>query len=156
MLGALGARLGFGRRKTDREIPRTTLKLALLAEHCHWTLDGASEAQVMRIHGRWQATNITREPILALSAKLLRPHLRSLQPQSIVLTRATSEVAFAQRAIAPGDMSEVTVELTVLQPFAQAGRPIAVELAVLDQYENEHRTGKLVLPYRAATQAATE
>jgi hypothetical protein len=48
----------------------------------------------------------------------------------------------------PGEMRELSVDFCVQPPFGTVGKPISIQMSFLDQYENEHRTAKLVLQCR--------
>jgi hypothetical protein len=132
----------------DPTLPTQTLRLVPRPDQSWWQLESKDGKPAMQIVTRWQATNIATEPVLPFSGKLLVPKVTEWVPQSMVLTKDPDQDIHSQCAIMPGEMRELSVDFCVQPPFGTVGKPISIQMSFLDQYENEHRTAKLVLQCR--------
>jgi hypothetical protein len=132
----------------DPTIPTQTLRLVPRPDQSWWQLESKDGKPAMQIVTRWQATNIATEPVLPFSGKLLVPKVTEWVPQSMVLTKDPDQDIHSQCAIMPGEVRELSVDFCVQPPFGTVGKPISIQMSFLDQYENEHRTAKLVLQCR--------
>lgn len=133
-------------------IPKQTLQLLPEPDQCWWQMDSSSGKPAMRIVTKWQAINICAEPVLPLSGKLLRPKLKAPPMPATVLTKLPGRSMPAQCPIPPGQVTELCMDFSIEPPITAVGQSISIRVSVLDQYENEHRTGKLVLRCRAPAQ----
>jgi len=97
----------------------------------------------MQIVGDLNVTNISKYEVIVMGAKLRKPkavgHARVLAQDSNM---------YSQKHIIPqGGVSDLRFDFFVQPPVSEEGKPFKADVAIIDQFGNEHWLKGLKFPY---------
>lgn len=108
-----------------------------------WHMGSAGDRPLMQIVGRFNVTNISKHSIFVMAAKLRKP-----KAVGYAHVRAQKSNTFSDRhSIPPGGISELSFQFYVQPPVREAGKLFKADVAIVDQFANEHWLKGLEFPY---------
>jgi hypothetical protein len=125
-------------------IPSRTLRI-LPQPHpnaLQWHLGARGEAPVMQIVGDFLVTNVTKLDVMVPAAKLRKP-----TTVGFATVRASDSNLHGQYPISPGDTSDLRFLIWVEPPVRKKGETFRADVALIDQFGNEHWMKKLEFKY---------
>jgi hypothetical protein len=149
ILGGIFAALKWGRNSLKRiwyflfrykpKVPRETIRILPQLRGCRWSNGTVGNKPAMHVIGRWHVTNITGDPVLLLSARLVKP-----KTEGYVFTRHPEQNMFGRYPVLPGGTTEVDTGFWIVPPVARAGEDFRSTAILIDQYGNEHKIKNVV------------
>jgi hypothetical protein len=118
------------------EIPSETMVLIPSPGHnaLWWHMVSTGDQPAMQIGGELNVTNISKCGVYAMGAKLRKP-----KAFGYALMRAHgSNVYSFEHSIPPGRVSELQFYLLVQPPVCEKGKSFKGDVAIIDQFGNEH------------------
>ena len=105
---------------------------------------GSSGGQpAMQIACHFRATNIAKYDVLLVTAKIRKPPTFGM-----VFTKDVESAYHGDYLIPPGDTTEISVDFWVIPPVQDKGEDFVANIAILDQFGNEHHIRKVRFKYR--------
>jgi hypothetical protein len=141
-------RIMFG----DPVIPATRLTFVLDERISFWTMGGTAEEPGVQIAAGWFVTNVGRQSKRILSTRILRPNApgechitTAIHPSDGGIATAPDDVLIGRNTTA---MLSVHGFMIRPPPQHKRGTPLKLRIAVVDQYQTEHRSPLVLLPNR--------
>ncbi len=134
-----------GPSSTTYDIPRQTLRLLPLPQHepMWWHTGTMSKKPAMQVVGEIRATNISRYNILISAVKLKRPKVIG---HATIIGPAVEENG--EFLIPENGTCRVRFHCWVVPPVKQETQDFVTDIALIDQYGNEHWMKKVKFTYR--------
>jgi hypothetical protein len=125
------------------KIPRTTVRVLVTGERsCWWHMGKAGDAPTMQVVARFTVTNITRYNIRLPLGKIRKPRILGY-----CTVKNVDSPLHGQYAIPPGATTEVSLDFWISPPMRKEGEDLVGDLAVVDQFGNEHWLRKVRFIY---------
>ncbi len=117
------------------KIPNKTIALVVegTGHHCWWHMGKIGEELAMQIVAHFTATNISKFGVLPTSAKMRKP-----KNLGHVVTRKHDQNIYGSHIIPTGVIAELSVYFWVSPPVKNKGDPFEADIAIVDQFGNEH------------------
>ena len=127
------------------DIPRQTLRLLPLPQHepMWWHMGAMGKEPAMQIGGDIRVTNISRYNILISAVKLKSPEAIGFAK---VIDHAVEENG--EFLIPENGTCRVRFHCWVVPPVKQENQDFVTDVALIDQYSNEHWMKKVKFTYR--------
>ena len=118
----------FIKSKSIIDIPEQTIRIVRKPSEgfCWWSMGSSGDKPIMQICGDFFVTNLTQYNILLTSAKL--KGISSLGVAGL----------HGGDTLLPTATNEVRVHFLVMPPFKKSKEDFEIDLAVIDQFGNEH------------------
>ena len=150
-LGVLAYFKGFFRWLWDRatssgpKIPRKTLALVVegTGHECWWHMGKSGGDPAMQIVARFSATNISDFGVLPTSARMRKPRFLGH-----VMTQKHDENIYGSYIIPTGVITKLAVDFWVTPPVKNEGATFKADIAIIDQFGNQHWVKKVEFQYR--------
>jgi hypothetical protein len=128
------------------EVPTKTVILIPVArpDALWWHMGSMDSQPVMQIAGDLSATNISKFEIVLMGAKLRKPNASGLA----LVSERGSHICTQKNAIPLGAVSGLRFDCFVQPPVRKKGEPFKADVAIIDQFGNEHWLKGLKFPYR--------
>lgn len=125
-------------------VPKKTLILLKPQRHdaAWWHMGSSDDQPAMQIVGHLKATNITDYSIFVLGVKLKKP-----PAFGHVMVAGKSNVFSSDHGIPPSAIGDVSFDFWVMPPIYEKGKPFKSNVALIDQFGNEHWIKNLEFPY---------
>ena len=119
------------------EVPRKTLItiLDLRAHSCRWGMDFFGGRAVMRVICEAKATNVSTYAVQLVGAKMRRPPIVG---RAVIGFRADGDDEELSCTIPSLATSHLRMEFAIEPPIAEGPRSFKADVALLDQFGNEH------------------
>jgi len=129
------------------DIPKKTIVLIpKVGRGTWWHMGAVSGEPAMQISGKFKVTNITRYPITLTVAMIRKPKL--LGSVSVeVLDGEVLNTYSSSYAIPPGETTNLSFGFWVHPPVKEKGEIFVADIAILDQFANEHWIKRLEFKY---------
>jgi hypothetical protein len=143
----------FRKKNSDgMNVPSKTIILQTNAGPFWWHMGyvaGREEQHVMQICGEFFVTNVSKHDIHIRGAKLrIRNLLKNLNTTGNTSVRAQDSAYFSSEYIIPvGCVSTVHFWFGLHPPIQNTGKPFKADVAIIDQFDNEHWSKKLKFFY---------
>lgn len=127
------------------DVPSKTMILIPVAHHnsLWWHMGSMGEQPVMQIVGDLNVTNISRYGVFVMGAKLREPKVLGY-----ALVRAHDSHMYDTKHVIPtGAISDLRFDFYVQPPFTEEGKSFRADVAIIDQFANEHWLEGLEFPY---------
>ncbi len=117
------------------KIPKQTIRLVPTAHEVSnfWSTCTVSGSPAMQLVGHFNVTNITESDIRLPVARMKRPKLLG----EVSIMPAGSRT-YGTHPLPPGEMTELVVNLFIQPPIRAEGDPLFADIAIIDQFGNEH------------------
>jgi hypothetical protein len=128
------------------DVPTKTVILIPVArpDALWWHMGSMDSRPVMQIAGDLSATNISKFEIVLMGAKLRKPKASGLA----LVSERGSHICTQKNAIPLGAVSDLRFDFFVQPPSREKGEPFKADVAIIDQFGNEHWLKGLKFPYR--------
>lgn len=141
----------FGRHKataTGTIVPqRTLIMIQEVQPNSLWWHQGNTGAgtnpvrPVLQVVGDFQVTNTWSTPVIAVAAKLrYRQGFRRKTALGHVMVKDTAGPFHGRYPIPPNAMTAARIHFMVIGVAREEAKPLVADIAVIDQYNNEHWT----------------
>jgi hypothetical protein len=140
-------RITFG----DPTIPATRLTFVLHERRSFWHIGGTVDGPVMQIATDWFVTSVGRASVRILSARFIRPTAGGESQLIVSVDHPDEPEATAPHDVLIGRHSTVSLLIHGMikpPPRHRPGKPLKVRIAVVDQYQEEHRSPVVLVPSR--------
>lgn len=107
-----------------------------------WHMGSMSEQPAMQIVGDLNVTNISIYGVFAMGAKLRKP-----KAVGHALVRAHDSNMYGTNVIPQGAISDLRFDFFVQPPVTEEGKSFIADVAIVDQFGNEHWLEGLEFPY---------
>ncbi len=107
-----------------------------------WHMGSMSNQPAMQIVGDLNVTNISIYGVFVMGAKLRKP-----QAIGHAFVRAHDSNTYGTNVIPKGAISDLRFDFFVQPPVAEEGKPFIADVAMVDQFGNEHWLDGLEFPY---------
>ena len=108
-----------------------------------WHMGSTGDQPAMQIVGDLNVTNICKYNVVVMGAKLPRP-----KAIGHAMVRAhDSNVYGSEHHIPQGGISDLRFDFFLQPPVSEAGKPFKADVAIIDQFGNEHWLKGLEFPY---------
>jgi hypothetical protein len=116
-------------------VPRKTLVILPKAggRSCWWHMGGMGEKPAMQIVAKYTVTNVTKIGIVPTVARMRKP--ASL---GHVMVRQIDSQMHGSFLIPPGETTDLHLDFWLVPPVRKEGETLVADVAVLDQFGNEH------------------
>lgn len=128
------------------DVPRKTLILIPVArQNALWWHMGSMDGQpAMQIVGDLNVTNISKYGVFVMGARLRKP-----KAIGHALVRAHNSNTYDTKHVVPqGGVSDLSFDFFVQPPVREKGKPFKADVAIVDQFGNEHWLKDLEFMYR--------
>lgn len=117
------------------QIPKKTIVLLPKAapNTTWWHMGSSGDKPAMQIVGRLTVTNITKYNILLTLVKMRKP-----KALGHVMCRKSGENIYGSYMIPNGATTDLSYDFWIIPPFKEKGQSFQADIAVLDQFGNEH------------------
>lgn len=118
------------------DIPKKTLILIPVSRQnaLWWHMGSTGNQTVMQIVGDLNVTNISKYDVFVMGARLRKP-----KAVGHVLVHAhDSDMYDSKHMIPQGAISDLRFDLFVQPPVREKGKPFKADVAIVDQFGNEH------------------
>jgi hypothetical protein len=134
-----------GSEELALRIPKKTLVMVPVPGHgaYWWHMGSLAEKPAMQIVGHYTITNVTKLGIVPTVAKLKKP--RSL---GHVMVREITSQMHGSFVIPPSATTDLQFDFWIVPPVRKEGEPFVADVAVLDQFGNEHWLRRIEFVYR--------
>lgn len=127
------------------EVPKETMVLLPVSSQSAlwWHMGSLGEQPVMQIVGNLYATNISKHDVIVMGAKLRKP-------KAVGHTMAgahNSNTYHQHHRIPQSGISDLHFEFYVQPPVSEKDEPLKADVAIIDQFGNEHWLNGLEFPY---------
>lgn len=125
-------------------IPKKTLSVLVkgAGNDCWWHIGKSGDNPSMQLVAHFTVTNICKFGVLPVSAKMNRPKI-----QGHVMTRKHDQDIYGSYVIPKGIITEVSTDFWVTPPVKRKGEPFRANIAIVDQFGNEHWVKKVEFKY---------
>lgn len=127
------------------DIPAKTMILipASRANALWWHMGSMGGQPAMQIVGDLNITNISQYDVVVMGAKLRKP-----KAIGHAMVRAhDSNMYDSKHHIPQGSISDLRFDFFIQPPVREAGKPFKADVAIIDQFGNEHWLKGLDFPY---------
>ena len=127
------------------DVPTKTMVLMPIARQnaLWWHMGTMGDQPMMQIVGDLNVTNISKYGVFVMGAKLRKP-----KAVGHAFVRAQdSDMYDAKNVIPQGTISDLRFDFYVQPPVCQKGKPFKADVAIVDQFGNEHWLKGLEFPY---------
>ena len=127
------------------EVPSKTMVLIPVSRSnaVWWHMGAMGDQPAMQIVGDLNVTNISKYGVFVMGAKLRKP-----KAVGHALVRAHDENIYSTKHVIPqGAVSDVRFDFFVQPPVCEKGKPFKADVAIIDQFGNEHWLKGLEFPY---------
>ena len=126
------------------QIPKKTIVLIQKASPntTWWHMGGFADKPAMQVVGKFTVTNITKYNILLTVVKMKKP-----QALGHVMCRKSGENIYGDYMIPDGGTTDLSYGFWIIPPFKEKGQSFKADIAVLDQFGNEHWVKGVEFPY---------
>jgi hypothetical protein len=116
-------------------IPKRTIILAPDPDprNTWWYMGSEFGEPAMQVVGRFKVTNITKFSIVLVAAKMRKPKY-----MGHVLVKDSQSNYHGEYQIPPGGFTDLDFHFCIIPPFKKEGEPFFADIAILDQFGNEH------------------
>lgn len=135
----------FSKREVDTiyyEIPKHTIIVAPNPNSLSTWWHMASGQQAMQIVGRFNVTNITKYAVILSAVKMKKPRY-----MGTVMVKDSKSNFHGRYQILPGGYTNMSFDFWITPPFKKQGESFVADVAVLDQFGNEHWINKINFKY---------
>ena len=146
---ARGLRQGWEYRVRLPASSNVTVRLVPEVNRNEWDLETIERGQVMRIHGRVHASNVTDEPVRLVQAHIRSPHtegevLVEGPPQGVVGQQTRIGGTLGSHAIPPHQIKRIEFSLFLTPPVRKEGVDFETTVFLTDHLGNEHAMKHMV------------
>ncbi len=127
------------------DVPSKTMILIPVTRHnaLWWHMGSMGDQPAMQIVGDLNVTNISKYGVFVMGAKLRKP-----RAVGHALVRAHDSGTYSTKHIIPqGGVSDLRFDFFVQPPVCEKGKPFKANVAIVDQFGNEHWLKGLEFPY---------
>lgn len=127
------------------EVPSKTMVLIPVARQnaLWWHMGAMGDQPAMQIVGDLNVTNISKYGVFVMGAKLKKP-----KAIGHALVRAHDSNMYGTKHVIPqGGVSDLRFDFFVQPPMRQKGQLFKADVAIIDQFGNEHWLKGLEFPY---------
>lgn len=127
------------------DVPRKTVILIPISRQnaLWWHMGSMGDQPAMQIVGDLNVTNISKYGVYVMGARLRKP-----KAVGHVLVRAHDSNMYSTKHIIPqGGVSDLRFDFFVQPPVCEKGKPFKADVAIIDQFGNEHWLKALEFPY---------
>jgi len=127
------------------DIPSKTMVLIPVSRSnaLWWHMGSMGDQPAMQIVGDLNVTNISKYNVVVMGAKLRKP-----KAVGHAMVRAhDSNIYGTKHQIPQGGISDLRFDFFVQPPVREAGNPFKADVAIIDQFGNEHWLKGLEFPY---------
>ena len=127
------------------DVPSKTIVLIPISHHnaIWWHMGSMGGQPAMQIVGDLNVTNISKYEVIIMGAKLRKPkavgHARVLAQDSNMCSQ--------KHIIPQGGVSDLRFDFFVQPTVSEEGKPFKADVAIIDQFGNEHWLKGLKFPY---------
>ena len=128
------------------EVPSKTMVLIPVARQnaLWWHMGAMGDQPAMQIVGDLNVTNISKYGVFVMGAKLRKP-----KAIGHALVRAHDSNMYSTKHVIPqGGVSDLRFDFFVQPPVRQEGQLFKADIAIIDQFGNEHWLKGLEFPYQ--------
>lgn len=127
------------------DVPTKTVILIPMARQnaLWWHLGSMGDQPLMQIVGDLNVTNISKSGVVLMGARL-RKHKAT---GHVMVQRHNSREYSTMNGIPAGAVSELRFDLYVQPPVCKTGKTFKADVAIIDQFNNEHWLNGLEFPY---------
>jgi hypothetical protein len=128
------------------EIPSKTMILIPVTRQnaLWWHMGSMGDQPAMQIVGDLNITNISKYGVLVMGARLRKP-----KAIGHAFVRAQNENLYGSKHMVPaGGISDLRFDFFVQPPVCKEGKPFKGDVAIIDQFGNEHWLKGLEFPYQ--------
>jgi len=127
------------------EVPSKTMVLMPVSRPnaLWWHMGSMGDQPAMQIVGDLNVTNISKQGVFVMGTKLRKP-----KTTGKALVRAHDSSMYSSKHVIPqGAVSDLRFDFFVQPPVCEKDKPFKADVAIIDQYGNEHWLKGLVFPY---------
>ena len=131
--------------RPDLAVPRRTVSL-LQAPHTMalwWSMGTQGDTPAMQVVGHLKVTNIAGVPIVLPAVKMKKPAVLGF-----VSVQAPDSDMHGEYPLEPGSCKDLKFHLWVSPAVAEEGQDLVADIAIVDQFNNEHWLRNLCFQYR--------
>ncbi|MFA4888769.1 MAG: hypothetical protein WC628_04260 [Candidatus Omnitrophota bacterium] len=134
----------FYRSKVVFEIPKKTINIVDKPHRkaCWWHMGSSGDKPAMQISAKFFVTNITKYNILLTSAKMKKP-----KALGAVMVKDVDSNYHGGYSIPPGVTTDLDIDFWIMPPFINQNELFRADIAVIDQFGNDHWIKKVEFPY---------
>ena len=127
------------------DIPTKTLILLPMARQnaLWWHMGGMGNAPAMQIVGDLNVTNISKYDIFVMGAKLRKPKAIG----HAIVSSSNGGLYSSKNAIPSGAIADLRFDFFVQPPVRKKGDKFRADVAIIDQFGNDHWLKGLEFPY---------
>jgi len=128
----------FGHRERNNvqiEIPKKTIIVVPNPNprNTWWHMGSSAGKPAMQVVGRFKITNITKYSIFLCAAKMRKPRLLGH-----VSVKDSNSQYHGFYEIPPTGITGLSFDFWIIPPFKKEGEPFTADVAIVDQFANEH------------------
>lgn len=126
------------------DIPKKTLVLLPKASPnmTWWHMGSSGGKPAMQVVGKLTVTNITKYNILLTLVKMKKPRILGH-----VMCRKVDANIYGSYMIPGGATTDLSYDFWIIPPFKEKGESFNADIAVLDQFGNQHWVKSVKFPY---------
>ena len=137
----------FPKKEASRiyyEIPKRTIVIAPNpnSRDTWWHMGSSSGQPAMQVSGRFNVTNITKYAVILSAVKMRKPMY-----MGTVMVKDSKSNYHGMYQIPPGGYTDMSFDFWIIPPFKKQGDSFIADVAVLDQFGNEHWIKKVNFKY---------
>jgi hypothetical protein len=127
------------------EIPKRTIIIAPRSSNHNtwWHMGSVANKPAMQVVGRFQVTNITKYAVILSAVKMKKPRYMG----TVMVTDSESDY-HGMYQVPPGGFTDLSFDFWIVPPFKKQGDTFSSDVAVLDQFGNEHWIKNIIFKYR--------
>lgn len=127
------------------DVPTKTLILIPVTRHnaFWWHMGSGSGQPLMQIVGDLTVTNISTRNIFVMGAKMRKPQATGNAFVSVY----NSQLYGSKNSIPEGAIGDLRFDFYVQPPVREKGKPFQADIAIVDQFGNEHWLKDVKFPY---------
>lgn len=124
-------------------IPRKTITAVQKHTHDNWWHMGKSAGKpAMQIVGHFTVTNLTRYNILLAAVRMRKPNT-----MGHIMIKKHDQDIYGNYLIPDGAITEMSFDFWIVPPVKKEGEIFSADIAVVDQFGNEHWIKKAQFRY---------
>lgn len=133
-----------GGSKIYYEIPKHTIVVAPNPDtgSTWWHMGSSSGQPAMQIAGHFNVTNVTKYAVILSAVKMKKPRY-----MGTVMVKNSKSNYHGMYQIPPGGFTDMSFDFWIMPPFKKKGESFVADIAVLDQFGNEHWIKKVNFRY---------
>lgn len=105
-------------------------------------MGGTSGKPAMQVVGRFNVTNITKYAVILSAVKMKNPRY-----MGNVMVKDSKTNYHGRYQIVPGGYTDMSFDFWIDPPFKKKNESFVADIAVLDQFGNEHWIKKITFTY---------